>query len=59
MHVTLTPQIATLLDSEFAAAELEAVFAQMDATAEKDAPNEDVIRAEVRAFRKEGWRQTT
>jgi Arc/MetJ-type ribon-helix-helix transcriptional regulator len=75
VHVTLTPQIATLLESEVAAgrfanisealrnaawkafaedpaAELKAVFAQMDATGEKDAPDEDIICAEVRAHRK-------
>lgn len=75
VQVTLTPQIATLLDSEVAAgrfanisealrsaawrafagdpaAELQAVFAQMDASGEKDAPDEDTICAEVRAHRK-------
>ncbi|MGA2540663.1 MAG: hypothetical protein ABSG78_03760 [Verrucomicrobiota bacterium] len=73
--ITLTPQIATLLDTEVAAgrfanisealrsaawkafaedpsAELQAVFAQMDATGEKHAPDSDTICAEVRAHRK-------
>lgn len=75
VHVTLTPQIATLLDSEVAAgrfanisealrsaawkafaedpaAELQAAFARMDAAGEKDAPEEAMICAEVRAHRK-------
>jgi len=75
VHVTLTPQIATLLDSEVAAgrfanisealrsaawkafaedpaAELHAVFAQMDATGKDAAPVEDTICAEIRAHRK-------
>jgi len=75
VHVTLTPQIATLLNSEVAAgrfanisealrsaawkafavdpaAELQAVFARMDAAGKNDAPNEDAICAEVRAHRK-------
>ena len=75
VHVTLTPQIANLLDSEVAAgrfanisealrsaawrafaedpaAELQAVFARMDATGEKGAPDEETICAEIRAHRK-------
>jgi Arc/MetJ-type ribon-helix-helix transcriptional regulator len=75
VHVTLTPQIATLLDCEVAAgrfanisealrsaawrafaedpsAELQAVFAGMDATGEKQAPDETAICAEIRAHRK-------
>jgi Arc/MetJ-type ribon-helix-helix transcriptional regulator len=75
VHVTLTPQIAALLDSEVAAGrfanisealrsaawkafaedpatELQAVFAQMDATGEKNAPDMETICAEVRAHRK-------
>ncbi len=75
VHVTLTPQIATLLDAEVAAgrfanvsealrsaawkafaedpaAELQAVFAQMDAKGDKHAPDDETIRAEVGAHRK-------
>ena len=75
VHVTLTPQIATLLDFEVAAgrfanisealrsaawkafaedpaAELQAAFAQMDATGDKHTPDNETICAEVRAHRK-------
>ncbi len=75
VHVTLTPQIASLLDSEVAAGrfanisealrsaawkafavdpagELQAVFARMDTTGRKKAPDEETICAEVRAHRK-------
>ena len=75
VHVTLTPQIANLLESEVAAgrfaniseavrsatwkafaedpaAELRAAFAQLDASGEDAAPDEETISAEVRQSRR-------